>query len=204
MFITLEGTEGVGKSTLILKLKEHFESLGREVTLTREPGGTKIAERLREILIATDHDEIFSLDAELLLFFAGRSQNIANNILPALTKGHVVISDRFVDSGFGYQVFARGMDRHKFRVLQENFVGVMPDVTLWLDLDVEVGMSRAVNRGKLDRFEKEKMEFFEKVRNGFRYLHGEHPERFKRIDAIQSEQDVLKSALAILKQKGAF
>lgn len=203
MFITLEGTEGVGKTTLIAKLKAHFEAAGRTVVLSREPGGTPLAEKIRSLLIGHT-DEVFHGDTELLLFFAGRKQNITINILPALANGHILINDRFFDSSYAYQSAGRGLSIEKFDLLVEHFVDVKPDITLWLDAPVEIGMSRAQKRAELDRFEKEKADFFNKVRQGFAELHQKYPERIVRIDASQDEDAVFKAAIEALTEKAAL
>jgi len=198
MFISFEGTEGVGKSTLIQKIHAHFEQLGREVVLTREPGGTPLAERIRDLLLAVNHDEQMCADTELLLVYAARSQHLSQVILPALQQGKIVLSDRFCDASFAYQVMGRGLDASKLELLNQNFVSSMPDVTFWLDAPIELGMSRARARGELDRFEQEKLEFFARVREGYRILHEKNPERMIRLDATQSAEHVFEQAMQAL------
>lgn len=198
MFISFEGTEGVGKSTLIQKIHAHFEQLGREVVLTREPGGTPLAERIRDLLLAVNHDERMCADTELLLVYAARSQHLSQVILPALHQGKIVLSDRFCDASFAYQVMGRGLDASKLELLNQNFVSSMPDVTFWLDAPIELGMSRARARGELDRFEQEKLEFFARVREGYRILHEKNPERMIRLDATQSAEHVFEQAMQAL------
>lgn len=198
MFISFEGTEGVGKSTLIQKIHAHFEQLGREVVLTREPGGTPLAERIRDLLLAVNHDERMCADTELLLVYAARSQHLSQVILPALQQGKIVLSDRFCDASFAYQVMGRGLDASKLELLNQNFVSSMPDVTFWLDAPIELGMSRARARGELDRFEQEKLEFFARVREGYRILHEKNPERMIRLDATQSAEHVFEQAMQAL------
>ncbi|WP_374253447.1 dTMP kinase [Acinetobacter brisouii] len=198
MFISFEGTEGVGKSTLIQKIHAHFEQLGREVVLTREPGGTPLAERIRDLLLAVNHDERMCADTELLLVYAARSQHLSQVILPALQQGKIVLSDRFCDASFAYQVMGRGLDATKLELLNQNFVSSMPDVTFWLDAPIELGMSRARARGELDRFEQEKLEFFARVREGYRILHEKNLERMIRLDATQSAEHVFEQAMQAL------
>jgi len=198
MFISFEGTEGVGKSTLIQKIHAHFEQLGREVVFTREPGGTPLAERIRDLLLAVNHDERMCADTELLLVYAARSQHLSQVILPALQQGKIVLSDRFCDASFAYQVMGRGLDASKLELLNQNFVSSMPDVTFWLDAPIELGMSRARARGELDRFEQEKLEFFARVREGYRILHEKNPERMIRLDATQSAEHVFEQAMQAL------
>ncbi|MCL6237279.1 MULTISPECIES: dTMP kinase [Acinetobacter] len=200
MFISFEGTEGVGKTTLIRKLHDHFQNLGKNVVLTREPGGTPMAEQIRALLLAVNHDEAMSDDTELLLMYAARAQHLARVILPALAEGKIVLCDRFADSSFAYQCAGRGLDRDKLNVLNASFVARIPDITFWLDAPIETGMLRARERGALDRFEQEKATFFEKVRSGFAEIHQTHPERMKRLDATQTPEHVFQQALSQLQQ----
>ena len=198
MFISFEGTEGVGKSTLIRKLHAHFLETGKDVVLTREPGGTPLAEKIRAMLLAVDHDEKMCADTELLLVYAARSQHLNQVILPALAQNKVVLSDRFSDASFAYQVKGRGLDQAKLEMLNQNFVTRLPDITFWLDAPIETGMARARERGALDRFEQEKMDFFTRVREGYQYLYERYPERIIRLDATQNEDQVFQQALAAL------
>ncbi|MBP8071021.1 MAG: dTMP kinase [Acinetobacter sp.] len=201
MFISFEGTEGVGKTTLIRKLFEHFQAHGQEVVLTREPGGTPLAEQIRSLLLSVNHDEKMSNNTELLLMYAARAQHLQQVILPALAQGKMVLCDRFTDSSFAYQCAGRGLSRDKLELLNQNFVVKMPDITFWLDAPIETGMLRARERGALDRFEQEKVAFFEKVRSGFQELYQAQPERMKRIDATQTPEQVFDLALSYLSVK---
>ncbi|MEB3766608.1 dTMP kinase [Acinetobacter sp. MD2] len=198
MFVSFEGTEGVGKSTLIRKLHAHFLSLGQDVVLTREPGGTPLAEKIRNMLLAVNHEEQMAADTELLLMYAARSQHLNQVILPALAADKVVLSDRFCDASFAYQVKGRGLDQVKLEMLNQNFVTRLPNITFWLDAPIETGMARARERGELDRFEQEKLEFFGRVREGYQYLYARYPERIVRLDATQNEEAVFQQALAVL------
>ena len=198
MFISFEGTEGVGKTTLIQKLYDHFQFMGKDVILTREPGGTPLAEQIRSLLLSVHHDEKMSHDTELLLMYAARAQHLERVILPALAQGKIVLCDRFSDSSFAYQCAGRGLSRDKLQLLNMNFVAQMPDITFWLDAPIELGMTRARERGALDRFEQEKVSFFEKVRSGFEEIHQHEPERMKRLDATQAPEQVFKDALSYL------
>ena len=198
MFISFEGTEGVGKTTLIQTLFAHFKAQGRDVVLTREPGGTPMAEQIRTLLLSVNYDEQMSHDTELLLMYAARAQHLERVILPALAEDTIVLCDRFTDSSFAYQCAGRGLSREKLQLLNENFVSKMPDITFWLDAPIELGMNRARERGALDRFEQEKVVFFESVRSGFAEIHVREPERMKRLDATQTPETVFAEALSYL------
>lgn len=195
MFISFEGTEGVGKTTLIRKIHQYFEQQGKEVVLTREPGGTPLAEQIRSLLLAVNHEEQMSHDTELLLIYAARAQHLEQVILPALVAGKIVLSDRFTDASFAYQCSGRGLSQEKLQLLNQTFVAKMPNITFWLDAPIELGMTRARERGALDRFEQEKLSFFAKVRAGYETLWQAAPERIKRLDATQNADVVFDEAL---------
>jgi dTMP kinase len=197
MFISFEGTEGVGKTTLIKGLAEYLRQSGKEVVLTREPGGTPLAENIRNLLLATS-DEPISTDCELLLMFAARAQHLQQVIIPALEAGQWVLTDRFVDASYAYQHGGRGLSKEKLDILTAQFVSVMPNVTFWLDAPVEVGMSRARSRGALDRFEQEKIEFFERVRAGYAARQQAEPERMVKLDAGQTPQEILVRCISLI------
>ncbi|KXZ63641.1 dTMP kinase [Acinetobacter venetianus] len=199
MFISFEGTEGVGKTTLIRKIHQYFEQQGKEVVLTREPGGTPLAEQIRSLLLAVNHEEQMSHDTELLLIYAARAQHLQQVILPALAAGKIVLSDRFTDASFAYQCSGRGLSQEKLQLLNQTFVAKMPNITFWLDAPIELGMTRARERGALDRFEQEKLSFFAKVRAGYETLWQAEPERIKRLDATQNADVVFEDALQYLK-----
>ncbi|MDH0563543.1 dTMP kinase [Acinetobacter courvalinii] len=199
MFISFEGTEGVGKTTLIRKIHQYFEQQGKEVVLTREPGGTPLAEQIRSLLLAVNHEEQMSHDTELLLIYAARAQHLQQVILPALEAGKIVLSDRFTDASFAYQCSGRGLSQEKLQLLNQTFVAKMPNITFWLDAPIELGMTRARERGALDRFEQEKLSFFAKVRAGYETLWQAEPKRIKRLDATQNADVVFEEALQYLK-----
>lgn len=190
-FISFEGTEGVGKTTAIKALAAQFDALGIDYIQTREPGGSAFAEKLRALLL--DPATQINDDTELLLMFAARSDHLQSVILPALNQNKWVICDRFVDSTTAYQGFGRGFgDKSyldKLNQLTENFVPRLPDLTLWLDLPVADGMSRAGKRSKADRFEQERLAFFDRVYDGFAML-ANHEPRFCRIDAQGNADEV--------------
>ena len=190
LFITLEGPEGAGKSTNREYLAMHLRESGVDVVLTREPGGTPLAERIRELLLAPDQ-EAMNTDAELLLMFAARAQHLAQVIRPALARGAVVLCDRFTDATYAYQGAGRGLPVERIALL-ENFVqgDLRPDLTLVFDLPVEIGLARATARGRLDRFEQEGRGFFEAVRSAYLGRAAQAPERYRVIDAAQSLEQV--------------
>ncbi len=189
-FITVEGTEGVGKSTNIDFLAESLRIRGKEVILTREPGGTPLAEELRNILL-TPGTERISAETELLLMFAARAQHLENVIRPALQRGAWVISDRFTDATYAYQGGGRGMSVQSIAVLENLVQGALrPDMTLLLDLPVEIGLRRASQRSTPDRIEQEKVAFFERVRQAYLQRAQQDPSRIKVIDASRPLTDV--------------
>lgn len=185
LFITLEGPEGAGKSTNREYLAELLMQAGIEVVLTREPGGTPLAERIRELLLAPD-SEVMAVDTELLLMFAARAQHLAGVIRPALARGAVVLCDRFTDATYAYQGGGRGVAYERIAILEQFVQGdLRPDLTLVFDLPVEVGLARAAARGKLDRFEQEQQSFFEAVRQTYLARAAQAPERYRVLDAAQ-------------------
>ncbi|WPN97011.1 dTMP kinase [Pseudomonas sp. MUP55] len=198
LFMTLEGPEGAGKSTNRDYLAERLRAAGVEVVLTREPGGTPLAERIREVLL-TPGDEAMNPDTELLLVFAARAQHLAQVIRPALARGAVVICDRFTDSTYAYQGGGRGLCRERIATL-ETFVqaDLRPDLTLLFDLPVEVGMARASARGRLDRFELEGQGFFDAVRSAFLARAKAEPARYHLLDAAQPLAQVQQAIDALL------
>ena len=197
LFITLEGPEGAGKSTNREYLAERLRAAGIEVVLTREPGGTPLAERIREVLLAPA-DEIMNPDTELLLVFAARAQHLAEVIRPALARGAVVLCDRFTDATYAYQGGGRGLSIERIATLESFVQGALrPDLTLVFDLPVEIGLARATARGRLDRFEQEGRAFFDSVRSTYLNRAAAAPERYRLVDAalplpqVQASLDLL-------------
>ncbi|WP_229722032.1 dTMP kinase [Marinobacterium nitratireducens] len=185
-FLTVEGTEGAGKSSNIDFIRRTLEGRGIEVVLTREPGGTPLAEEIRQLLL-TPREEAVSEDAELLLVFAARAQHLSQLIEPALARGAWVLCDRFTDATFAYQGGGRGIDSGRIAVLEDLVQGSRrPDCTFLLDLPVELGLARARARSAPDRFEQEKRAFFERVRSSYLARAQAEPERFAVIDASVS------------------
>jgi dTMP kinase len=200
LFITLEGPEGAGKSTNRDYLATRLREQGIDVLLTREPGGTPLAERVRELLLAPS-EEPMAADTELLLVFAARAQHLAQVIRPALVRGAVVLCDRFTDATYAYQGGGRGLSEARIEVL-ENFVQdtLRPDLTLVFDLPVEVGLARAAARGRLDRFEQEGQPFFEAVRQTYLRRAALQPQRYYILDAAQSLAGVQQALDNLLPQ----
>ncbi|MEG0862417.1 MAG: dTMP kinase [Pseudomonas sp.] len=200
LFITLEGPEGAGKSTNREYLAEHLRAQGVDVVLTREPGGTPLAERIRELLLAPS-DEKMDADTELLLVFAARAQHLAEVIRPALARGAVVLCDRFTDATYAYQGGGRGLSLERIATLEQFVQGELrPDLTLVFDLPVEIGLSRAAARGRLDRFEQEGQAFFEAVRQAYLARAQAAPQQYTLIDASQSLAQVQQALDALLPQ----
>ncbi len=198
LFITLEGGEGVGKSTQLKHVADWFLQQGREVVLTREPGGTRVGEAIRDILLRRDEVAI-GREAEVLLLFAARAQHLAEVIRPALAKGEVVICDRFTDASFAYQGGGRGVScQHIAQLEQWVQEGLRPDLTLLLDAPVEVGLQRAGRRGEADRFEAETVAFFQSVRDAYLDIARSEPERVVVIDAARDEAAVTASIQSVL------
>lgn len=188
-FITFEGSEGCGKTTQIEALAKALEARGKTVFITREPGGTLIGEKIRNLLQDPSHKNDISDMTELLLFSASRAELIASRIQPALDRGEIVICDRFYDSTYVYQGLGRAIDMNIVEQLNQITVGTLkPDLTILLDLDAKIGIQRAKARqsGELDRIENESLAFFEAVRNGYLELAQKEPERFKTIDGLLS------------------
>lgn len=205
-FITLEGGEGAGKSTCIALIRHWFTEHGLPLTVTREPGGTPLAEEIRELLLRK-RDEAVVADAELLLLFAARAQHIAQTILPALARGEWVLCDRFTDATYAYQGGGRGLSLARIAELERMVQGdLRPALTLLLDLPVAQGLARAEARAEKDRFESEQQAFFERVRNAYRARAAAEPERFRVIDASQPLVQVeagVRSSLQAWMEQGA-
>jgi dTMP kinase len=192
-FITFEGSEGCGKTTQIEALAKALEAEGKTVLITREPGGTVIGEKIRNLLQDPSHENAISDMTELLLFSASRAELIASRIQPALERGEIVICDRFYDSTYVYQGLGRAIDMNIVEQLNQITVGPLkPDLTILLDLDAKIGIERAKSRqsGELDRIENESLDFFEAVREGYLALAKKETERFKIIDGLLSVDEI--------------
>ena len=205
--VSLEGGEGAGKTTVLNALREALLRDGREVVSTREPGGTPLAERIRELLLNPEGERI-AAETELLLMFASRAQHVRETVLPALERGAWVISDRFTDSSYAYQGGGRGLDLAFIAELERRVVGIRPGLTLLLDLGVSQGRERTLGRDLYpDRIERERDDFFERVRAGFLARARAEPARVRVIDAAQPASVVAGDAVAILRMfidRGGF
>jgi dTMP kinase len=191
-FITVEGVEGAGKTSCLGHIEARIRSRGLPLLVTREPGGTPLGEDLRALLLGHGHSSM-AQDTELLLMFAARAEHLAARIEPALASGSWVLCDRFTDATYAYQGYGRGIDLARIAALEDWVQGVRrPDLTLLLDLPVELGLQRAGKRSTPDRFERETLAFFERVRNGYLDLAAATPERYRVIDASLPLPNVLQ------------
>ena len=188
-FITLEGIDGAGKSTQLAWIVELLQRAGLSAVVTREPGGTVLGEQLRALLL--DKSITMHPETEALLMFAARREHLDKVILPALAQGQWVISDRFTDASFAYQSGGRGLDSGKLAILEQWVQGTLqPDLTLYFDVPVEVGQQRVSQIKRVDRFEKEQADFFQRVRAAYLDRARQFPDRIKRIDSSQSLAEV--------------
>ena len=200
-FITIEGIEGAGKTSCISCVERLLTRNNIEYITTREPGGTNLAEKIRHILLETEDDPPSDL-CELLLIFAARAQHIQNVILPALNEGSWVVCDRFTDATFAYQGGGRGLQTDLISDLELiTQKDLRPNLTFLLDVEPELGLSRAKRRGELDRFEKEELEFFKRVREAYLDAASRNSERFFVLDASESEEQVARTIQKTLLKK---
>ena len=208
MFITFEGIEGTGKSTQITRVKEYFESLGKEVFLTLEPGGSRVGQELRKMLLHVDNKDITPI-TELFLYLADRAQHIAQVIRPELEAGKVVLCDRFADSTIVYQGYGRGLDTKVLQQLNDVAVdGLWPDLTILLDIDPEIGLKRATLRNIEDgkakeegRFEAEHISFHRRIREGYLTWGALNHNRIKKANAEPAPDQVFEQIKAIIDEK---
>ena len=197
--LVFDGSNGAGKTTVIKSVEQHLLSKGYEVLLTREPGGTPIGEKIREVILDPSTPEM-SFMTELMLFGAGRAQHIQEKIIPALAQGKIVISDRFDAATYSFQHFARGIDLDTITKINDlALAGFAPDLNIILDLDPVEGLKRVHSRGEgLDRLEDEKLDFLVKARNGYLTQAKQRPEKFSVVDAAQSKEAVLANVISIV------
>ena len=197
-FITLEGTEGAGKSTALSAMADYLRSSGIDLIVTREPGGTPLGEQLRGLLLDPDTGEL-AVESELLMMFAARAQHLHQVIRPALGKGQWVLCDRFTDASFAYQGGGRGLPFERIKQLENWLHGdLQPDLTLLFDLPVELGLQRAAKRNQPDRFEREQATFFTAVRDGYYRRLQSSAGRIRVIDATQSVEQVQQQVNQLL------
>lgn len=197
-FITVEGTEGAGKTSCLELVRELLSDAGLSPLMTREPGGTGLGEAVRELLLGHRFAGMAS-DTELLLMFAARAEHIAQVIQPALETGRWVVCDRFTDATYAYQGGGRGIAMNRIAALEDWVQGALrPDLTLLLDVPVEVGLARAASRSDPDRFERERVEFFQNVRVTYLERARQDPQRFRVIDASQPIEDVHRQIRAVV------
>ncbi|NLK98807.1 MAG: dTMP kinase [Epulopiscium sp.] len=195
LFISMEGPDGSGKTTQIELLKEYFLNKGYEVIITREPGGTQISEKIRDIILDVNNKALSNM-TEALLYAASRAQHVEEKIKPALENGKIVISDRFVDSSIVYQGYARGIGIDIVESIN-NFAiqGFMPDITFFFDIEPEFAMKRKAKQKSLDRLEQEHILFHNKVYEGYKILLKRYPKRIKSIDARQSIDNIYEQIM---------
>jgi dTMP kinase len=197
-FITVEGGEGAGKTSNLTFIQEFLEAAGKTVVFTREPGGTPMGEEIRNLLLGHHHTGM-ARDTELLLMFAARSEHLQQKILPALESGYWVLCDRFTDASYAYQGAGRGISRERIAILEQFVQGdLRPDLTLLLDVPVEMGLERAGRRSDPDRFESEDQEFFYKVREGYLEIARQESQRVKLIDASPGLDRVQRQITSVL------
>lgn len=203
LFLSFEGIDGAGKTTHIATLEAAFRAQGKTVLRTREPGGTPLAESLRELVLYQEMDAL----TEALLVFAARRDHVQQVILPALERGDVVLCDRFADATFAYQGAGRGFDWFTLQtlehmVLHQRDIQLQPALTLWFDLPTEVAAQRLAGAREPDKFEAEQQEFFERVASGYARRASEAPERFARIDAALTPAEVWQQVEQAVREKG--
>jgi len=183
LFISFEGVEGAGKTTNIQYIAEKIKQAGHEIVLTREPGGTKLSEAIRELLISKDYPEMH-INTELLMMFAARSEHLNQVIIPAINSGKWVLCDRFTDATYAYQGAGRGIAENTIATLETLVQGdLKPDYTFLFDLEAEIGLGRAKNRGETDRFEQQHIDFFNKVRNKYLEMAKNNTQRYRIVNA---------------------
>lgn len=201
LFITIEGSDGSGKSTQIELLKSYLQTKEYDFIFTREPGGTVISEAVRDIILNKDYMEMSDV-TESLLYAAARAQHVNELIIPSLEDGKMVICDRFVDSSIAYQGYARGLDIESIEMVNNYATrGIQPDLTILLDIDVENALKRKKKQKELDRMELEKLDFHRKVSDGFKELAIINPNRIKLIDANRTIDEVHKEIIELIEKK---
>ena len=200
--IVFEGVEGSGKTTQLQRIQDWLKRQSYSVITTREPGGTDLGQRLRQILLETSSSEQITDEAELLLYAADRAQHVQTCLKPHLEQGTLILCDRFTDSTIAYQGYGRGLDLNLIHQLNQIAIGgLQSDLTLWFDIDVVTGLERTKKRGASDRMEQADLAFHQRVQQGFTQLAQDHPQRIVRIDASNSIEQVTQQVQKVLSQK---
>lgn len=203
LFITFEGPEGAGKTTVITKIYDRLKAEGRQVVLTREPGGISIAEKIRTVILDTDNIEM-DAKTEALLYAAARRQHLVEKVVPALEEGVIVLCDRFIDSSLAYQGYARGLGIEEVLQINQFAIGnTMPDLTVFFDINPTEGLSRIAqnNEREKNRLDKENVGFHEKVYEGYNELIRRYPDRIVKTDASLSEKVVIENVWKIVRSQ---
>lgn len=201
-FITFEGPEGSGKTSIVQRVYDYFLSQGRQVMMTREPGGIRIAEKIRDIILDKENTEM-DPRTEALLFAASRRQHLAEKVIPALEKGMMILCDRFVDSSLAYQGVARGLGIDEVFAINRFAIGdLLPDLTIFVDVRPEVGLARVFNnhRSKIDRLDLETVDFHHRLYSGYQELMKRFPDRIKAINGEAPMEEVAQAAIALIEQ----
>ncbi|MDT8862622.1 dTMP kinase [Alkalihalobacillus sp. MEB130] len=197
LFVTVEGGEGAGKTTVLDRMEAELTNKGFDVIRTREPGGIRIAEQIRTVILDVTHTEMDSR-TEALLYAAARRQHLVEKVIPAIKEGKIVLCDRFLDSSLAYQGYARGIGFEEVKAINEFAIdGYLPDLTLFFDVDPEIGLTRIKSdeAREVNRLDQEKLDFHERVREGYQKVMNVYPERIKSIDANQDIEDVYQDAM---------
>lgn len=203
LFITFEGPEGAGKTTVITKIYDRLKAEGRQVVHTREPGGIRIAEKIRTVILDTDNIEM-DAKTEALLYAAARRQHLVEKVVPALDEGVIVLCDRFIDSSLAYQGYARGLGIDEVLQINQFAIGnTMPDLTVFFDINPEEGLSRIAknNERETNRLDKEDVSFHERVYKGYNELIQRYPDRIVKTDARLPENDVIENVWKIVRSR---
>lgn len=196
-FITIEGTDGSGKTTIIKHIEEYLKNLGLNVIVTREPGGVELSEKIRDLLLNCSMDS----KTEVLLFAASRREHILGKIIPELKKGTIILCDRFLDSSVAYQAYGRNLNVDNVLKINEYVLeGLEPDLTLYFNVDVELGISRTASREKNNKLDNEKKEFYKSVKKGYDNMLILHPNRIREIDANKTIEEVKQDTIKIVEE----
>jgi len=202
LFITLEGPEGAGKTTILNMLVKHYQEKGINIVKTREPGGIPIAEKIREVILNPNHTEM-DARTEALLYAAARRQHLVEKVVPALKEGSIILCDRFIDSSLAYQGHARGIDMNEIWSINQFAIdGVMPQLTLYFDIDPKLGLERinSTDNREVNRLDLEKLEFHLLVQEGYYEILKKYPDRIKKVDASQTTEQVFDQAKNLINE----